>query len=144
MGALLSGAGLSGRGEGQQGRGGLRPTGGVRHGDADVVRARLVSVEPGLDQPIILHSCERKCYPARNTQCPTRNMQRAARNAQRMLFSACDLLDSAALASLPVLKRMLRKEALWVRVLNFRETVAARCAMLRRVVHSVQRGASPL
>ncbi len=28
---------------------------GVRHGDADVVRARLVGVEPGLDQPILLH-----------------------------------------------------------------------------------------
>jgi hypothetical protein len=28
----------------------------VRHGDADVVRARLVGVEPGLDQPILLHS----------------------------------------------------------------------------------------
>ncbi len=53
----------------------------VRHGDADIVRARLVGVEPGLDQPILLHSLlsrERK-----------RPIQHAARSTQNMQYDAC-------------------------------------------------------
>ncbi len=49
----------------------------VRHGDADVVRARLVGVEPGLDQPILLHSLVESATAIQHAARKTCNMTHA-------------------------------------------------------------------
>ena len=112
----------------------------VRHGDADVVRARLVGVEPGLDQPILLHgllsggrkgpsSTPHARHAIRRMNSRTRSMQQAS-IFQHVTHSTA--LRLPLCRSVP--KHMLRKDAHLARVLYFGGTAAVRCAMLQRVV----------